>query len=372
MPTTVHILGLAHLPSIEADPVWACAYTQKQIRMCRMLETFGYRTVFYGVEGTKVDASETVICLSEEERFKAYGPLDSFKGKQFEHGKYDPAYITFTNNAIREIKERVEPGDIAINPMGNYYEKVFQPEKKGGIEKSPGTPFLVEGGIGYTGILRNCHHVFESDAWRGYVYGMHGINHIDYYDTVIPNFYDPGHFKFSATKEDYFLHISRQAIQKGVLTSKAVIEAIDGHLIVAGQPGEVPPEELVSKNVEYRGYINEEEKLDLISHAKALILPTHYFPPFEGVTVEAMFSGTPVIVTNIGCFTETVPHEGVGFRCYTLKDFVRAAQNVSDIDPRICRTWAQSKFSMEVCVKQYDSYFDRLIEQFGKGWYELD
>ena len=33
----LHVLGLAHLPTVEADPVMACAYSQKIRRFCQMM-----------------------------------------------------------------------------------------------------------------------------------------------------------------------------------------------------------------------------------------------------------------------------------------------------------------------------------------------
>jgi glycosyltransferase involved in cell wall biosynthesis len=370
MRPTLHILGLAHLPSVEKDPVWACAYTQKQVRMSKMMKKLGYRVVFYGVEGTEVDADETVICLSESIRNAVYGPLEDMDSKFFNHNPKDLAYQTFMKNAIDEIKSRLETGDIAINPFGNYYEQIFSPQSKGGIELETGTPFMIEGGIGYTGILNNCHHVFESNTWRAFVYGSANISTIDYYDTVIPNFYDPNHFRWSENKEDYYLMICRLATNKGIFIAKQTVEAIGGKLIVAGQPGELQGRDIESSNVEYIGYINEKEKIDLLSHAKALFCPTIYSPPFEGVSVESLFCGTPVISTDHGCFTETIP-EIAGFRCVTLKDFVYAARNVEEIDPGNCREWAESNFTTDICAKKYDSFFGRFSDLYSGGWSQL-
>ena len=47
----LHVLGLAHLPTVEAGPVMACAYSQKIRRFCQMMSQ-DYDIVFYGVEGS--------------------------------------------------------------------------------------------------------------------------------------------------------------------------------------------------------------------------------------------------------------------------------------------------------------------------------
>lgn len=375
MKNTLHVLGLAHLPTVAADPVFACAYSQKIKRFCDMMTAIGYDIYFYGVEGSKVACKENIVVLTEEERNRIYGPLDKFSAKFFEHGKNDPAYTIFRRNAVREIGSRVKKNDILCNPMGNYYEDICKPVSQGGVEVANGWPWLVESGIGYDGILMNTHRVFESNAWRHYVYGIYKawtqskrfVNG-DFYDDVIPNFYHPEHYKFREDKEDFFFMNCRIAHRKGIDIAIQACEATDSHLILAGQPGE--DVKLTSPNVEYIGYVDEKEKIELLSRAKGLFSPTLYIGPFEGVTVEALMSGTPVITTDFGCYTETVP-EGVGYRCMVLKEFVKAVKNIEHIKPKACRQWAVSRFSTDACAMKYDRYFGRLSDLWRKGWGEL-
>jgi len=340
-----------------------------------MMTNIGYDVIFYGVEGSKVRCKENVVVLSEEDRNRIYGPLDQFAEKFFQHGKNDPAYTIFIQNAIREIRERVKKNDALCNPMGNYYEDICKPANQGGVEFANGYPWLIESGIGYDGILLNTHRVFESNAWRHYVYGIYKawtqnkmfVNG-DFYDAVIPNFYFPEHYKFREEKEDFFFMNCRIATRKGIDIAIKTCEATGDHLIIAGQPGE--DVKMDSPNVQYIGYVNEREKLELLSRAKGLFSPTLYIGPFEGVTVEALMSGTPVISTDFGCYTETIPR-AVGFRCMVLKEFVNAAKNIGTIDPKSCRRWAVEKFSMSTCAQQYDTFFGRLTDLWGQGWGEL-
>ena len=329
----------------------------------------GYPVIYYGVEGSQVDCTEFIECLSEEERFAIYGPIDRFKDEHFFYHQNDEAYTKFIKNAIGILKYKTSPGDILINPMGNFFAEICQPEVSGGVEKAHGYPFLVEGGIGYTGILKNTHKVFESNTWRSFLYGKYNIENIQFYDTVIPNFFDPTHYKYSEDKEDYFLMVCRQAMRKGINIATKTCRAIGAKLIIAGQPSDEI--QTYPTGVEYIGYIDEDEKIDLLSHAKALFQPTIYNAPFEGVTVEAMMSGTPVITTDQGCFTETVLPCLTGYRCNTLKEFVNAANNIETIDPAYCRDWAVGNYSLDVCAKKYDKYFQRLGDLYKKGWYEL-
>ena len=60
-----HLLGLAHLPTHrDYSP---CAYTQKVIKLARMLKNLGHTVFFYGGEGSEVACDEFVQVVSEAE-----------------------------------------------------------------------------------------------------------------------------------------------------------------------------------------------------------------------------------------------------------------------------------------------------------------
>jgi hypothetical protein len=378
-PITLHVLGLAHLPTIAQDPVWACAYTQKIRRFCEMMKSHGgYKVIFYGVEGSEVVADEVVTVLSEQERSRVYGPLEAFTSQFFKHGGNDEAYTLFKKNATKEILSRLGRGDIFCNPMGNYYQELCKPVSEGGVEVAPGHPFLVESGIGYDGILLNTHRVFESNAWRHYVYGIYKawtqnkrFVDGDYYDDVIPNFYDLDHYQHKKSREDYFFMNCRVAHRKGIDIAMQTVNAIGAKLIIAGQPGE--DVQMVGPNVEYIGYVTEKEKVDLLAHARGLFSTTKYIGPFEGVTVEAMLSGCPVITTDWGCYTETVREGITGYRGMVLKDFVKGARNImaGKISSKNCRNWAVSQYSTTNVAPRYNRFFQRLEDTWRGGWSEL-
>jgi hypothetical protein len=376
---TIHALALAHLPVVAEDPVWACAYTQKIRRFVDMMRNKNYRVILYCVEGSVANADEIVTCLSEKDRDRIYGSLDNFKSQFFKHGGNDEAYTIFKKNATREILERVGRGDILSNPLGNYYEELCKPVSEGGVEVAPGHPFLVESGIGYDGILLNTHRVFESNAWRHYVYGIYkawtnSTRFVDgdYYDDVIPNFYDPDHYEHKKSREDYFFMNCRIAHRKGIDIAMQTVNAIGAKLIIAGQPGE--DVNMDGPNVEYIGYVTEKEKVDLLAHAKGLFSTTKYIGPFEGIAVEAQLSGCPVITTDWGCYTETVREGITGYRGMVLKDFVRGAKAIRDgkISSKNCRNWAVSQYSTVNVAPRYDRYFRRLGDLWKSGWREID
>jgi glycosyltransferase involved in cell wall biosynthesis len=224
---------------------------------------------------------------------------------------------------------------------------------------------IVESGIGYLYSWADF-RVFESYAWLHMTLGREGLTQGQkWYWPVIPNAYDLSMFDFQPRKDDYFLYLGRLTSDKGVGLAVDVAKRVGRRLIIAGQ-GEPTP--YLADHVEYVGPVNVDERRTLLSRAAALLCPTYYVEPFGGVNVEAQLSGTPVIATDYGAFTETVLHGITGYRCRTMEQFEFAARHVDAIDPHACRTWAMN-FSLERVGGMYEEYFRMLLDLAGDGFY---
>lgn len=355
MPYTFHLLGLAHIPTNKK--MVACAYTQKTIKLASMLKSLGHKVYFYGTEGSQVECDEFIQVSTKQDRINCYGEYDWTK-EFFKHDPKDSAHQIFTKNAIAEINKRKQEKDFLLITMGNYQKP---------IADAVNLYLTVETGIGYTGIFAKF-KVFESYAWMHYVYGLIKKDDGDFYDCVIPNYWDPKDFDYSQNKKDYFLYLGRVIHRKGVIIAKQTCEAIGAKLIIAGQRGNENVD-IDSPNIEFVGYADKEKRRQLLKNAKALFVPTMYIGPFEGVSIEAALSGTPVITTDWGVFAETVIDHKTGFRCRTLDDFIYAAKNVSLINPRDCYNWGLN-YSLDRVKYMYQHYFEQLQSLYGKGWYE--
>jgi glycosyltransferase involved in cell wall biosynthesis len=202
-------------------------------------------------------------------------------------------------------------------------------------------------------------------------YGMTGVGHCqsDWYDVVIPNYFDLDDFEYAPqNKEDYLLFLGRVYEGKGIHVAVQVAETMGKKLIVAGQN----PDGLVfPKNVEFVGYADIETRKQLMSRARAAFVPSMYIEPFGGVQIELLLSGTPTITTDWGSFTENNINGVTGYRCRTFDQFVTAVNCIDKIKPIDCRKWGEN-FSLQKVAPMYEEYFQNVLDVYtGKGWYEM-
>ena len=369
---TLHILSLPHT-QLTQDYV-SCAYTQKARKLAIMMEGLGYEVVSYASEDFDDSIKgEKVTCITKQKQHELFGDPGEYK-KSFYNitwGTEDEAWVHFNNNAIREIKERIKPRDLILTFAGVCQKQVADafPEY-----------MTVEAGIGYEGVFSK-YKIFESYAWENYVHGTIKHDNGDFYEVVIPNYWNKKEFPFSSIQKapkqlaggdnDYFLYIGRLIDRKGYKVAQEVCEQTNKRLILAGQ---INKGEKFTGYGEYIGTVGVKERGQLMANAKAVFTPTIYIGPFEGTHVEAQLAGVPVITTPFGVYNETVQDGFNGQRCYTFSEFVKAvgwADKLSVAQRKKIRANAQEKWSMDNVALQYDRYFKRLMNLYGDGWYQL-
>lgn len=362
-----HILGVPH--TITVPEYSACAFTQKIVKLCKMLTARGHTVIHYGHEDSRVACTEHVTVTRRYDLHKSYGDHD-WRTKGFpEYRLDDHVYRTFYAKAIAALHERKERGDFLLCPFGSNHQPVADIHSD---------MIVVEPGIGYPngGFAR--FRVFESysilHAYLGQA-SIKDMNNDMWYDVVIPNYFDLDDFSFSAEKDDYFLFLGRIGPGKGIHIALQVVQAVGGRLLIAGaghltgnETSNDPP---VSEFAKLTGVVGPEQRRRLLSRAKAVLAPSMFLEPFCGVQIEAMLSGTPVITNDWGAFAEYNLHGVTGFRCRTFEQFTWAARNIHTIDSHACRSWAAQNFSLDRIADMYDEYFYSVKNIFGgKGWYQ--
>ncbi len=350
-----HVLAVAH--TITSKDYLSCAFTQKVLKFCAMMHRKGHIVYHYGHELSQVECTEHIAVTDNKLLEETYGVYDH-KSEFFKYDVTDKTHQTFNKNAIIEVSKRKQTGDFLL---------CFWEQKE--VAAAFPDLLVVRPGIGN-------HHLpiwAPYNVWESYCVMNNSIQFRDpsWYDCVIPNYFDLTQFDYQPQKGTYLLFMGRMISKKGLGIAVDVAIRTGLELIVAGQgsyqsimgDGPIP-------NIKIVGYADEHKRRELLSNALALILPTIYSEPFGGTVIESGLSGTPVITSDWGAFSEIVLHGKTGFRCRNMEQFVWAAKNIDKINRQDCRNWCAENFSMLRVSKKYEEYFYSLFHlKFGKGFY---
>jgi len=166
-------------------------------------------------------------------------------------------------------------------------------------------------------------------------------------------------------REDVVVHIGTRHVKNPQISIETIkILRRRGYgvkLVMIGAPSYTPSDEVV----EFRSGITENEKIELLCRAKALILPSSY-ESFSYVTIEAMACGTPVVVSS------AVPEEivtngynGIRLNSYDPIDYANALDRLLKDE----KLWLRLSQNGQVFVRQFDhvniaSRYLELIHRF--------
>ena len=355
-----HCLGLPH--TVTNIEYVGCAYTQKVLKFCKMMKNRGHYIIHYGHEESNVICDEHVTVSTNKDLEIAYGNYD-WRNNFFKFDVADHAYKTFFKNAIEEVGKRKQPKDFILPFWGSGVRPICDAHQD---------LICVEPGIGYAGGHWARWKIFESYA----VYHAYcnltscGTCKQDWYEAVIPNYFDLNDFDYCEEKEDYFLFLGRVYEGKGIHIAIQLTQEIGVRLVVAGQQSLKSIGIDCPAHVTEVGYADRDTRKRLMSKAKCGIVASMYVEPFGGVQMEMLLSGTPTITTDWGSFTENNIHGVTGYRCRTFDQFCWAARNIDKIKPSDCRKWALN-FSLEKVSLMYEEYFQMVHDVHdGPGWYQ--
>jgi glycosyltransferase involved in cell wall biosynthesis len=172
--------------------------------------------------------------------------------------------------------------------------------------------------------------------------------------TFVYNGLDPREFFLRKRKENWDLFLGRLHSAKGYQWAVEAAKRTGRRLIVAG--GWRPT---FSGPVKYVGEVDGGRKRALLARARCLWMPAQWDEPFGLTTIEALFSGTPVLATRRGALPEVLT-PAVGAFADTLDAMIKAAESIAR-DPVQCRSHAERYFSHLVMAQEYVRMYEGVM-----------
>ncbi len=168
---------------------------------------------------------------------------------------------------------------------------------------------------------------------------------------------------------DFYLYLGRLDYEKGVVEIVKAFKELGEKLILAGGKGTAYSEVIKlienSKNIEYVGFVSEDEKLKLLSECKAVVFNA-INEDFGIVPIEANASGKPCICVKSG-FPGLFIKDGVNGILHdgSVEGIEKAVERFESMDfnPDKIRSFAE-KFDVSVFERRLKGYLQEFYEDF--------
>lgn len=183
--------------------------------------------------------------------------------------------------------------------------------------------------------------------------GDHATRHGS--DVFVYNGLDPAEYIFRRRKEQWDLFLGKLHRDRGYHWAIDAAKRTGRRLIVAG--GWRPS---FTGVIKYVGEVGGKRKAVLLARARCLWMPAQWDEPFGLPTIEALFSGTPVLGTRRGALPEIVTPD-VGVLRDTMDELIAAMDKVGSLDPHACRNRAQRHFTHLVMAEEYVRMYQALL-----------
>jgi glycosyltransferase involved in cell wall biosynthesis len=170
-------------------------------------------------------------------------------------------------------------------------------------------------------------------------------------------------------KQQYLAFLGRISPEKGVDKAIRIAGAAGVRLKIAAKVDaadkkywdeQIKPLVDASPHVEFIGEINDAQKSDFLSGARALLFPIDWPEPFGLVMIEAMACGTPVIAFPCGSVPEVIDHGLTGFIVPDEAAAVTAIANIDRLDRRQVRRQFERRFTARRMAEDYVALYRRI------------
>jgi glycosyltransferase involved in cell wall biosynthesis len=188
------------------------------------------------------------------------------------------------------------------------------------------------------------------------------------FDGVVENGIAVDDFPFSTEREDYLLWLGRICEEKAPHLAIGVARKARLPLVLAGRvypfsyhrkyfDREIRPHLGEGSDVRFIDTPARQNKLKVLSHARALILTSTAAETSSLVAMEAMACGTPVVAFRRGAFPEIVVDKETGFVVETGDEMAAAVEKVGNISPDACRMHVETRFNSARMGREYEALY---------------
>lgn len=115
-------------------------------------------------------------------------------------------------------------------------------------------------------------------------------------------------------------------------------------------------------NIEFIGEIGDDQKMEFLSNAHALLFPIDWPEPFGLAVIEAMQCGTPTVAFNCGAIPEILQDGVTGFVVSTLPEAIAAVRRIASVDRAACRKAFEERFTSARMASEYVAIYRKIIE----------
>lgn len=174
-------------------------------------------------------------------------------------------------------------------------------------------------------------------------------------------------------EREYLLWLGRICEEKGPHTALDVAYAADARLIVAGTVYPflyhqkyfareiIPRLKRAGNRAKFVDRPTFTEKIELIRHARALVITSEINETSSMVAMEAAACGTPVIALRRGALPEVVEQDVTGILVDDSRQMISALSRIAQIDPAQCRRHAQEHYSAGRMADAYSELYRKVL-----------
>ena len=177
-------------------------------------------------------------------------------------------------------------------------------------------------------------------------------------------------FAFSRDKDDYVLWLGRICEEKAPHVAIAAAQRAGMPLVIAGQvypfryhhnyfEREIRPQ--LNGRVRFVDTPLASQKIELLQHARALLLTSTVEETSSLVAMEAMACGTPVVAFRRGAFPKIVSDGETGFLVDSVEEMAAALSQVARISAKSCRERVERHFSASRMAQEYEEQYRRVL-----------